>query len=142
MHVAYTGFFVCLCNLLYVFLSVYSTFVNSSIGNPLLLSSAMEATIGAPMVRTRRRTDLATFPSLPYPPLPYCFWTAGTASKPPLIPSYIENIHPTKPHRSTSYSIVSRSYSYMKDHIAFSAATYYYLCMHSLLHNIGYSGRT
>ena len=66
VHVAYTEFVICLCNLLFVFMTVYSTFLNSSIGNPLLLSSAMEAAIGAPMVRTRWRTDPATNPTLPY----------------------------------------------------------------------------
>ena len=84
---------------------------------------------------------------LPYPTLSYFYWTAATAGKQPLIPSYTkrlphiydENIHHTIPHRSTSCSIVTESYSCMKYHIVSSAVTYYYSCMHSLLHNTGYS---
>jgi hypothetical protein len=49
---------------------IYSTLVNSTIGNPLLLISAMEAAIGAPMARRRWRTGPATtYPTLPYPTL-------------------------------------------------------------------------
>jgi len=84
---------------------------------------------------------------LPCPTLPYYYWTAATVGKQPLIPSYTKRlppyianiIHPTIPHWSTSYSIVTESYSCMKYHIVSSAVTYYYSCMHSLLHNTGYS---
>jgi hypothetical protein len=85
---------------------------------------------------------------LPYPTLPYYYWTAATAGNPPLIPSYTKRlppyianiIHPTIPHWSTSScSIVTESYSCMQYHIVSSAVTNYYSCMHSLLHNTGYS---